>query len=77
MRARNFLKRISDLAFGTSLDFPEVSISSAAVELAVLKAPTDCGKPLEELRCTVAGAGTMGRLVLTHLASRGLKKVTF
>merc|ERR550514_1861293 len=37
---------------------------------------TDCAKPLEELRCTVAGAGTMGRLVLTHLASRGLKKVT-
>merc|ERR1719359_1741091 len=53
-----------------------VSISSAAVELAALKAMTDCGKPLEELRCTVAGAGVMGRLVLTHLASRGVKKVT-
>lgn len=53
-----------------------VSISSAAVELAGLKAQADCGKPLEELRCTVAGAGTMGRLVLTHLASRGIKKVT-
>eukprot|EP00325_Prymnesiales_sp_UTEX-LB-985_P026177 CAMPEP_0174730728 /NCGR_PEP_ID=MMETSP1094-20130205/56171_1 /TAXON_ID=156173 /ORGANISM="Chrysochromulina brevifilum, Strain UTEX LB 985" /LENGTH=539 /DNA_ID=CAMNT_0015933019 /DNA_START=13 /DNA_END=1633 /DNA_ORIENTATION=+ len=53
-----------------------VSISSAAVELAILKAIVDLGKPLPELRVTVVGAGKMSRLLFTHLASHGVTKIT-
>jgi len=53
-----------------------VSISSAAVELAILKAIVDLGKPLPQLRVTVVGAGKMSRLLFTHLASHGVTKIT-
>jgi len=53
-----------------------VSISSAAVELAVLKAQADLGKPLSEVRVTIIGAGKMSRLLITHLASHGVTKLT-
>jgi glutamyl-tRNA reductase len=52
-----------------------VSISSAAVELAVLKAVEDLGKPLDEVSVTILGAGKMTKLLLTHLASHGVTKV--
>lgn len=52
-----------------------VSISSAAVELATLKAPEDLNKPLSELRVTIVGAGKMSRLLMTHLASHGVTKI--
>jgi len=52
-----------------------VSISSAAVELAVLKCPEDLGKPLSEARVTIIGAGKMSKLLVTHLASHGVTKM--
>jgi len=68
--AGKFVRSETEIAKGA------VSISSAAVELAILKAPIDMGKPLAELRVTIVGAGKMSRLLLTHLASHGVKKVT-
>lgn len=53
-----------------------VSISSAAVELAVLKSVDDLDKPLSEARVTIIGAGKMSRLLITHLASHGVTKLT-
>ena len=53
-----------------------VSISSAAVELAVLKSLADLNVPLSEARVAILGAGKMSRLLLTHLASHGVTKVT-
>ena len=53
-----------------------VSISSAAVELAVLKSVADLDKPLSEARVTIIGAGKMSRLLITHLASHGVTKLT-
>jgi glutamyl-tRNA reductase len=53
-----------------------VSISSAAVELAVLKSVADLDKPLSEARITIIGAGKMSRLLITHLASHGVTKLT-
>ena len=54
-----------------------VSISSAAVELAIQKAPLDMGgRVLSELRVTIVGAGKMSKLLMTHLASHGVTKVT-
>merc|ERR1719217_1821544 len=52
-----------------------VSISSAAVELAVLKCPEDVGVPLKDARVTIIGAGKMSRLLITHLASHGVTKL--
>merc|ERR1719217_1793768 len=52
-----------------------VSISSAAVELAVLKCPEDVGVPLKEARVTIIGAGKMSKLLITHLASHGVTKL--
>lgn len=52
-----------------------VSISSAAVELAVLKTLEDLSRPLKEVSVTIVGAGKMSRLLLTHLASHGVTKV--
>jgi len=53
-----------------------VSISSAAVELAILKCPPDLGKPLHESRVLIIGAGKMSKLLMTHLASHGVTKLT-
>lgn len=52
-----------------------VSISSAAVELAVLKCPDDLGKKLSEVRVTIIGAGKMSKLLITHLAAHGVTKM--
>jgi len=68
--AGKFIRSETEIAKGA------VSISSAAVELAILKALTDCGKPLSELRVTVVGAGKMSKLLMTHLASHGVTKMT-
>ena len=42
----------------------------------MIKAIEDLGKPLPQLRVAVVGAGKMSRLLLTHLASHGVTKVT-
>jgi len=52
-----------------------VSISSAAVELAMLKSRCDLNMPLPQLNIAVVGAGKMSKLLLTHLASHGVTKV--
>jgi len=68
--AGKFVRSETEIAKGA------VSISSAAVELAIIKALTDCGKPLSELRVTIVGAGKMSKLLMTHLASHGVTKMT-
>jgi len=68
--AGKFVRSETEIAKGA------VSISSAAVELAILKAPVDLGRPLSELRVTIVGAGKMSRLLMTHLASHGVTKLT-
>jgi len=68
--AGKFVRSETEIAKGA------VSISSAAVELAMLKARVDLNTPLPQLRVAVVGAGKMSRLLLTHLASHGVTKVT-
>mmetsp|Transcript_15443 Transcript_15443/g.39826 ORF Transcript_15443/g.39826 Transcript_15443/m.39826 type:complete len:531 (-) Transcript_15443:269-1861(-) len=68
--AGKFIRSETEIAKGA------VSISSAAVELAIIKAVTDLGKPLSELRVTIIGAGKMSKLLMTHLASHGVTKMT-
>jgi len=68
--AGKFIRSETEIAKGA------VSISSAAVELATLKSVSDLGKPLKEARIAIVGAGKMSRLLLTHLASHGVTKVT-
>ncbi|CAO2817683.1 unnamed protein product [Amaranthus hypochondriacus] len=55
----------------TSIAAGAVSVSSAAVELALMKLPaaSHCARML------VIGAGKMGKLVIKHLASKGCKKM--
>jgi glutamyl-tRNA reductase len=53
-----------------------VSISSAAVELSVMKAQEDLKSSLEHVNVAVVGAGEMSRLLFVHLESHGVKKVT-
>lgn len=52
-----------------------VSISSAAVELAELKAVDDLNMPLMESRISIIGAGKMSRLLVQHLTSRGVGEI--
>jgi len=69
--AGKFVRSETEIAKGA------VSISSAAVELAIQKAPIDMGgRKLSELRVTIVGAGKMSRLLMTHLASHGVTKIT-
>jgi len=68
--AGKFVRSETEIAKGA------VSISSAAVELAMLKSRSDLNKPLPQLNIAVVGAGKMSRLLLTHLASHGVTKVT-
>lgn len=49
-----------------------VSISSAAVELAEMKAIPDLDLPLREAKVCILGAGKMSRLLVQHLLSRGV-----
>jgi len=67
--AGKFVRAETEIAKGA------VSISSAAVELAVMKTPDDLGVPLAEARVCVIGAGKMSKLLLTHLESHGVSTV--
>jgi len=67
--AGKFVRSETEIAKGA------VSISSAAVELAMLKSRVDLNTPLPQLSIAVVGAGKMSRLLLTHLASHGVTKV--
>ncbi|XP_078162297.1 glutamyl-tRNA reductase 2-like [Carex rostrata] len=56
----------------TNISSGAVSVSSAAVELALMKLPkTHC----LSARMLLIGAGKMGKLVIKHLASKGCKQV--
>jgi glutamyl-tRNA reductase len=65
-------KRVRDK---TGLARGAVSISSAAIEFAAERASTDLRKLLTESTIAVVGAGTMARLLLVHLKSRGVRRV--
>lgn len=60
----------------TAISKGSVSVSSAAVELSEMLSMQDLNLPFSEARLAVVGAGTMTRLLITHLASRGLEKIT-
>jgi len=60
----------------TAISRGSVSISSAAVELSEMLCMKDLNLPFSEARLTAIGAGKMTRLLLTHLASRGLERFT-
>lgn len=59
----------------TAISKGSVSISSAAVELSEMLSMKDLNLPFSEARLAVVGAGKMTRLLITHLASRGLEKI--
>ncbi|KAL3758282.1 hypothetical protein ACHAWU_005363, partial [Discostella pseudostelligera] len=59
----------------TNISKGSVSISSAAVELSETMCMKDLNLPFSEARLAVVGAGTMTRLLITHLASRGLERI--
>ena len=68
--AGKFVRTETEIAKGA------VSISSAAVELAIIKAPEDLPvDKMSEARVTILGAGKMSRLAITHLASHGVTKL--
>jgi len=60
----------------TAISKGSVSISSAAVELSEMLSVPDLKLPFSEARLAVIGAGKMTRLLITHLASRGLERIT-
>jgi len=60
----------------TSISKGAVSISSAAVEFSVDRCPKDLTLPLKECGVAIVGAGTMTRLLVTHLKSHGVDKIT-
>jgi glutamyl-tRNA reductase len=60
----------------TAISKGSVSISSAAVELSEMLSQRDLNLPFSEARLAVVGAGKMTRLLITHLASRGLENIT-
>jgi glutamyl-tRNA reductase len=60
----------------TAIAKGSVSISSAAVELSEMLSQQDLNLPFSQARLAVVGAGKMTRLLITHLASRGLEKIT-
>lgn len=60
----------------TAISKGSVSISSAAVELSEMMTGKDLNLPFKEARLAVVGAGKMTRLLITHLASRGLENIT-
>jgi len=60
----------------TAISKGSVSISSAAVELSEMLCMKDLKLPFSEARLAVVGAGKMTRLLITHLASRGLEKIS-
>ena len=60
----------------TAISKGSVSISSAAAELSEAMSVKDLNLPFSEARLAVIGAGKMTRLLVTHLAARGLEKIT-
>eukprot|EP00980_Cylindrotheca_fusiformis_P028629 scaffold22620_cov131-Cylindrotheca_fusiformis.AAC.24 len=60
----------------TAISKGSVSISSAAAELSEAMSQKVLNLPFSEARLAVVGAGKMTRLLVTHLASRGLEKIT-
>jgi len=60
----------------TGISKGSVSISSAAAELADLRSERDLNMPLSEARVAVVGCGKMTRLLVVHLASKGLKQIS-
>jgi len=60
----------------TNIAKGSVSISSAAVELSEMYSEKDLNLPFKEARLAVVGAGKMTKLLITHLASKGLEKIT-
>lgn len=56
----------------TNISTGSVSVSSAAVELAMMKLPESSH---DSVRMLVVGAGKMGKLVIKHLASKGYKRI--
>lgn len=60
----------------TAISKGSVSISSAAVELSEMMSMPDLQLPFDQARLAVVGAGKMTRLLITHLASRGLEQIT-
>jgi glutamyl-tRNA reductase len=56
----------------TNISSGAVSISSAAVELTLVKLPNSKG---QSARMLLFGAGKMGKLVIKHLIAKGCKKV--
>lgn len=57
----------------TSVAARDVSVSSAAVELALMKISESSS--LAMARMLVVGSGNMGKLVIKHLVARGCKKI--
>jgi len=53
-----------------------VSISSAAVELAALQAENDLKMPLKDASVCIVGAGKMARLLVQHLVSASVSRIT-
>mmetsp|Transcript_16550 Transcript_16550/g.21904 ORF Transcript_16550/g.21904 Transcript_16550/m.21904 type:complete len:545 (+) Transcript_16550:152-1786(+) len=60
----------------TAISRGAVSISSAAVEFCDMKAPNDLGKEFLDSNVCIVGAGTMSRLLATHMGSLGVTKAT-
>ncbi|XP_047325373.1 glutamyl-tRNA reductase 1, chloroplastic-like [Impatiens glandulifera] len=56
----------------TNIASGAVSVSSAAVELALMKLPQSCHS---SVRMLVVGAGKMGKLVIKHLIAKGCNKM--
>lgn len=60
----------------TDISKGSVSISSAAAELSEMRSMSALQLPFSEARLCVVGAGKMTRLLVTHLASRGLQRIS-
>lgn len=61
----------------TGISKGAVSISSAAAEFTAMKLKDDCGiNDLEDANIAIIGAGKMARLLLVHLQTQDVKKVT-
>ncbi|XP_047982743.1 glutamyl-tRNA reductase 1, chloroplastic-like [Salvia hispanica] len=56
----------------TSISTGSVSVSSAAVELAMMKLPESAH---DSAKMLVVGAGKMGKLVIRHLAAKGCRRI--
>jgi glutamyl-tRNA reductase len=59
----------------TSIGTGAVSISSAAVELALMKVDRQRFENLTDLKTTIIGAGKMSVLLVKHLVSKGVGKI--